>query len=93
MTAGNYTEEKTPRDALEKKIFLIKKMINNEKEANKMISNQLSHLVNDLHMNNRTVNSAVDRLKMGRSGQVPQKMWIHSPKSVGLSSLSLSRYA
>lgn len=49
-------------------------MIKNEKQANEMISNQLSHLSTDLHMNNSTMNKTVDLLKAGRSGAVPQKM-------------------
>jgi len=59
---------------LEKKIFLIKKMIKNEKQANEMISSQLSHLTCDLHLENKTVNRTVEHLKSGRSGAVPQKM-------------------
>ena len=74
MAQNSWTEEKIPREALDQRIVLIKKMIKNEKAANEMISNQLSHLTTDLHMNNRTVNTASDRLKAGRSGAVPQKM-------------------
>jgi len=49
-------------------------MIKNEKQANEMISNHLSAMTNDMHMNNRTMNSTSDALKAGRSGKVPQKM-------------------
>jgi hypothetical protein len=38
-------------------------MIKNERQANEMISNQLSHLTTDLHMNNQTVKTTVDLLK------------------------------
>lgn len=62
------------KQALENKIYLIKKMIKNEKSANEMISSQLSHLTCDLHMENKTVNRTLDHLKSGRSGAVPQKM-------------------
>jgi len=67
-------DSSSSKQQLERKIFLIKKMIKNEKQANEMISNQLSHLSTDLHMNNSTMNKTVDLLKAGRSGAVPQKM-------------------
>jgi len=74
MTAKIESGDVPPKEALESKIYLIKKMINNEKAANQMISNELSALVTDLHMNSRTVKTSTDMLKQGRSGQVPQKM-------------------
>lgn len=72
MTAA--AEDTTNKAALENKIYLIKKMISNEKAANQMISNELSGLVTDLHMNSRTFKSSSDMLKAGRSGKVPQRM-------------------
>jgi hypothetical protein len=65
MTAKMSSEngDSPPKEALESKIYLIKKMINNEKAANQMISNELSMLVTDLHMNSRTVKTSTDMLK------------------------------
>lgn len=74
MQLGFSANEDVPKEALEKKIYLIKKMIKNERKANEMISNQLSHLTTDLHMNNRTVNDTALMLKQNRTGYVPQKL-------------------
>lgn len=72
--AQSAADSSSKKHLLERKIYLIKKMIKNEKQANEMISNQLSHLTTDLHMNNRTVQSTVDLLKATRTAKVPQKL-------------------
>lgn len=63
-------EEGTEKQLLARKLYLMRKMLKNERRANEIISNKLSMLTTSVHANNKTIGMMSQSLKQSKTGVV-----------------------